>query len=190
MSKKDSQFFNELGFFTISNAAPSLGKFFDEVITISTPQTVVEPYVNIQDKLKNHVFTTIQFNGGALGETYIFLEEKDAFKLADFALTKKGLITQSVTTWDELSVNAVEEIVNILGGNMTDVLTLILGDEVELDVPVLYTGEERPVNFDNDDEVLMNSSVLYLGEGSSIELHEVARKSYYENLIKVLKEKV
>lgn len=188
--KEKHNFFNELGFFTLSNAAPSLGKFFEDSITISSPMTELIQFKELGYKIKNSVYMTIRFNEGEIGETHVILTERDAMTLAKYAIEKRFNILNETEEWDEFNKNAVEEIINILGGNMTEILTVIFGREVEINVPELTYDNSLQNIYNPEANLVLNTINMYLGENQRILIKELASEDYYMNLVKTLKKRV
>lgn len=189
--EKTQKFFNEMSFFTLSNAAPDLGRFFKDTITISTPHTELTTFSQIREKANEMVYASIKFNEGDIGDSHIFFEEKDALLLAQYAIEKKLGERKSIQKWDELSINAIEEVVNILGGNMTEILNVIYGKEIKIDVPELKIKNEKEFQLYHDEEkIIVNTFTVRLGEEKKIKMREMAKQIYYEDLIAQLKKRV
>lgn len=185
------KFFNELSFFTLCNAAPTLGKFFDDTITISNPKTEIITLNELEERSAEWVYTTISFNKGEVGNTHVFFSEDDALKLAKYAIEKKLNKVQHQNAWDEISINAVEEVMNILGGNMTEILTVVYGIDVELEVPELNLSTDNlKESFETDESLVFNNFTIHLGNSVILKMKEVAGQEYYEDLVKQLKKRV
>lgn len=192
MNFDDTQkLFNEMSFFTLCNAAPGLSKFFKEVITISNPRTELATFGEVKERSRELLYTTIKFNDGKIGETHIFFDEEDALKLAEYAIERKLGQDKILDGLNELAIDTIEEFVNILGGNMTEILNVIYGTEINIDVPVLTLNKNRELDlYDDSEKVVFNTFTLRLGPERKIILRELAKQSYYEDLITQLKNKV
>ncbi|PGP12832.1 hypothetical protein COA01_34000 [Bacillus cereus] len=184
------KFFNELGFFTLCNAAPALGRFLKDTIMISSPKTELVSMADIEKEIKDLVYTTVVFNGGEIGETHVFLTEKDAMCLAKYVIKQRLNSEKDVEEWDEFSINAVEEVMNILGGNMTEILTVVFGKGVIIDVPELKYGKDSVELYPKDEELVLNTFTMHLGTGEKIKMKEIAKASYYKELVNQLRNRV
>lgn len=188
---EQQKFFNELSFFTLSNAAPALSDFFEDTITISNPKTSIVLLDELKEKTNGWVYATISFNDGKIGETHVLFKEQDAIKLAQYAIHKKLRNMPKSNEWGAMNVNAVEEILNILGGNMTEVLTVVFGEDVEIGVPELeFTTDSMNNKFLKNENLIFNDFTVYLGNEEKIKMKEVAKQTYYEDLVKQLKKRV
>lgn len=188
---KTQAFFNEMSFFTLCNAAPGLGKFFGEPITVSTARTELATFGEIKKRAENWIYSSISFNKGDIGNTHIFFEKKDGLELANYAIEKKLGIKEGAAEWNELSINTVEEVINILGGNMTEILNVIFGEDIEIDVPELFLEMSEPLeSCPEERNMVLNTFTLRLGMDRKVTLREMAEQRYYESLISQLKNKV
>lgn len=184
------KFYNELGFFTLCNAAPALGKFLKDTITISSPKTELLYMKDLKMLTDDWVYTTVVFNKQEIGQTHVFLEKEDAIKLANYVIQRRLENAQEVTQLDDFAINAVEEVMNILGGNMTEILTVVFGKGVELDVPEMKYGEDGKSLYEENDELVLNTFSVYLGSNEKIKMKELALQSYYKELVNQLKNRV
>lgn len=188
--QEQNKFFNELGFFTLCNAAPAMGKFLKDTITISTPKTKLVKMKDIKKDIYKLVYSKVVFNEGEIGETHVLMTNADAMLLAKYAIKQRFNQEKENNEWDEFSINSVEEIVNILGGNMTEILSVIYGKGIVIDVPELHLKDENKDFYSENEDLVFNKFTIYLGDGTKIEMMELAKQSYYKELLKQLRNRV
>ena len=61
-----------MAFFTVCNSAGSLGKFFNEVVSVSSVKTEITGIEEI--KKMGDVYSKVTFNEGEKGEVYIIMK--------------------------------------------------------------------------------------------------------------------
>ncbi len=183
------RFFNELGFFTLCNAAPAMGKFLKDTITISSPKTRLVTIGDIKKEISNLIYSKVVFNNGEVGNTHVLVSEKDGMSLAKYVIKQRFNQEKEDNEWDEFAINSIEEIVNILGGNMTEILSVAFGKGVMIDVPELYFNMEKDL-YEENEELIFNEFTIYFGDGNKIKMMELASQAYYNELLKQLRNRV
>lgn len=186
ISKIEERFLNELSFFTVCSSSPELGKFFKTQVNISNPNSIICNFSDFKKEQESNLFfSKISFNNGKLGDLYIVLTEKDALDFSRFAISKRLNKNKESIVWDDFSKSAIEEIMNIMGGNMTEVLSLIFKEEVNIEAPELITFKGAFGNLlANDEKIVVSSFEIDVLEEMNITLFEITPKYFFDKILK------
>ncbi|PGK51580.1 hypothetical protein CN918_27700 [Priestia megaterium] len=155
-NKEQLDILSEVGNMTVGQAATSLSDFVNKMVTITIPTTKVYTYKELREEFASSVVTTkIDYTEGFEGSNLLMMQLGDAVDFSKVVTEEKLGNGDTISTWGDLSKVILEEVFNIMVGNMSSGMSDIFNRYIKIGTPVMYVDTEERDTFFPDSETLV-----------------------------------
>jgi len=155
-NKEQLDILSEVGNMTVGQAATSLSDFVNKMVTITIPTTKVYTYKELREEFASSVITTkIDYTEGFEGSNLLMMQLGDAVDFSKVVTEEKLGTGDTIHAWGDLSKVILEEVFNIMIGNMSSGMSDIFNRYIKIGAPAIYADTEERDLFFPESEVLV-----------------------------------
>ncbi|SDL74064.1 flagellar motor switch protein FliN/FliY [Halarsenatibacter silvermanii] len=190
LTDQEKDVMGEIGNIAMGSAATALYTLMDKKVEITSPQVEVREFSDIRKEYDRPiVLVNVEYTEGLEGYNLLVIKHDDAAIIADLMMGGDG--TDADEELGELHISAVGEAMNQMMGSASTSLSKILDQKVNITPPEAQYLElddviEQERFFDADEELVVTSFQLKIGDLVDSEFQQLAPVNFVHGLVEEL----
>jgi flagellar motor switch protein FliN/FliY len=185
-SEFDLSILGEIGNVSVGGAATSLSNFVNKIVTISIPETRILTMSEVKKQFEpDVVYAKIDYSLGFSGSNLMLMKKEDALEFSKIVMKEKlGL---DVKEWNDDARNVLNEVFNIMVGNMSSSMSMIFNKHVKIMPPHLYENDMDKENELKEEKLVTVWFDVKIEDALKVRLVKIITIEQSEEMIKMIK---